>query len=385
MKIDFTKPFILDGATGTELQKLGCERGVCPETWVLENPDAIKKVQSAYAKAGADCVYAPTFGANRVTMAGHSVTEEIGDFCQKLVDLSRVSVPETVLVGGDIAPCGLSLEPYGNATYKDLVDVFTEQAQALEQAGVDFFVVETQMSIAEAKATIVAVRSVSDKPIFASFAVNNSGRSFMGANIVSALIVLQELDIDAFGINCCSDMELVEALVKEMYPYSKLPLIVKPNAGMPDMSTGEAVYSMTAKDFADSAVKFVKSGASLLGGCCGTDHEHIAAMKLAVADMQTLPVAQEFKNMAASQTAYHAVTENSMVIDVAIDDDLQESMEEAIEKGADLLGLHISSEADIDLVDEYQHCLFVPLSVSFENEELKEKFKATYHGKAHIK
>lgn len=385
MNFDFSKPFILDGATGTELQKLGCERGVCPEVWVLEHPEALTQVQKAYAEAGCDCVYAATFGANAVTLAGHSVEIPVADICSDLVAISRNAVPKSVLVGGDMAPCGLSLAPYGNASFDDFIKVFTAQAQGLEDAGVDFFVIETQMSIAEAKASILAVRSVSDKPIFVSFAVNNSGRSFMGADVVSALVILQELDITAFGINCCSDMDMLNTLVAQMYPFAKVPLIVKPNAGMPDTSTGETVYHMTAEEFAKASVGFVERGAALLGGCCGTNAGHMKAMATAVADMKTLPVDAKFTSVAATSTRYHCVTEDSVIIEKPIDDDLQEHMEDAIDEGADLLHLSVSCEQDIDVIDEYQHCLSLPLSVSFENNLLRDSFQKRYHGKANIK
>ena len=136
--------FLLDGATGTELQKRGLSKGVCPEKWVLENPDALRDVQRRYAAAGSNAVYAPTFGANRASLKSHGFSTDIRSLCRDLVSLSRESVPDNVLVAGDIAPTGLQLMPFGTATFDDLVDIFTEQAAALDEAGVDFFGIETQ-------------------------------------------------------------------------------------------------------------------------------------------------------------------------------------------------------------------------------------------------
>lgn len=384
MKLDFSRPFILDGATGTELQKLGLQRGACPEAWVLENPNAIKTVQRAYSDAGSNCVYAPTFGANRVTMKKYGITRDINEFCKELVSLSREAVAPNVLVAGDIAPCGLSLLPYGTASFGDLIDVFEEQAAALERAGVDLYAIETQMTIPEAKAALIAVRRVSDKPVLVSFACNDSGRSVMGADLTAAMLALQDFGLDAYGINCCGNMDLLCRLLGNMREYSRLPLIAKPNAGMPDMSSGSAVYGMTPADFAAASIRFVEAGASLLGGCCGTHSAHIAALSRAVNDMATLSPAPKEAAVAASQTLICEITDSTVIVEAEINDDLQDSMEEIAENGAEVMRLHIRDEADIETIDDCQYGLSLPLAVSFEDDSLRDKFAFAYHGKAHI-
>ncbi|MGE4354360.1 MAG: homocysteine S-methyltransferase family protein [Oscillospiraceae bacterium] len=384
MPLDLKRPFILDGATGTELQKLGMERGACPEIWVLEHPEAIKKIQRAYAKAGSDCVYAPTFGANRASLKQHGITTDIRRLCLNLVSLSREAVPDTVLVAGDIAPCGLQLMPYGMATFEDLVDIYTEQAEALEEAGVDFYAIETQMSIPEARAALIAVKNVSKKPVLVSFACNESGRSVMGANLISALLSAQELGAYAYGINCCGNMALITKLLGDMRVYSRLPLISKPNAGLPDMSTGKAVYKMQPEAFAAAAEGFVKNGAAFLGGCCGTDDAHIAALSTATRNMNVLPPSPLRAAVAASQSRVIEVTSDTTIIQKEITDDLLDAMEEVIEAGGELMKLHIRDEDDIEAVDDCQYGLSIPLCVSFESDALKNAFLHIYNGKPYI-
>ncbi|MGI6028313.1 MAG: homocysteine S-methyltransferase family protein [Candidatus Heteroscillospira sp.] len=374
--------FLLDGATGTELQKRGMERGVCPEKWVLEHPAAIQEIQRAYAAAGSMAVYAPTFGANRASLKSHGFNADVRSLCRDLVAISRDAVPGSVLVAGDLAPTGLQLMPYGTADFEELVDIYTEQAAALEEAGVDFFAVETQMSIPEARAALIAVKSVSAKPAIVSFSCGDSGRSVMGSDLVSGLLCMQELGADAYGINCCGDLKLMEKLLNRMRGYSGIPLIAKPNAGKPELIDGEARYRMTPAGFADEALGLVQSGAALIGGCCGTCDAHIAALAGAVADVHPYTPAPSAVSVAASQTRVAEIDGDTEIVPVEINDDILESMAEAMGEGAELIRLHIRDENDIETVDENQYGLSLPLSVSFADAVLREKFLRVYHGKA---
>ena len=375
---------ILDGATGTELQKRGLPSGACPEKWVLEHPEAIKEVQRNYADAGSDFVYAPTFGANRINLKNHGITESVSSICRSLVSISRDAVPDHVLVGGDISSTGLQLFPFGTATYDEIVDVYREQAEALEEAGVDFYGIETQISLYEARAALTAVKQVSKKPVLVTFSCNSSGRSIMGANLISALLCAQDMGADAFGINCCGDLGLVSRLLGEINEYSRIPLIAKPNAGLPITENGKIRYAMTPEQFVAAVPDFVNSGAAMIGGCCGTNKAHIAALSAAVKGLKPLPHNPVKTSAAASQTAVVDVTESTCMAEIPVDDDLTENMAEAMAEGAELLRLHIRDEDDIDCVDSCQYALTMPLAVSFESDELKEKFLYVYHGKPYI-
>ncbi|MBR5519136.1 MAG: homocysteine S-methyltransferase family protein, partial [Clostridia bacterium] len=158
-------PVILDGATGMNLQKAGMPAGVCPEQWVLEHPDVLRALQRAFVQAGSNAVYAPTFGANRVKLKKYGLENRLAEMNRELVALSRSAVGEGVAVGGDMTSLGLFIEPFGTTSFEEVVEIYREQAEALEAAGVDFFIVETIMQLFEARAAILAIRSVSDKPI----------------------------------------------------------------------------------------------------------------------------------------------------------------------------------------------------------------------------
>ena len=270
---------ILDGATGTELRRAGMPIGVCTEQWVLENPNALISLQRAYADAGSDIVYAPTFGLNRISLRSHGVGDaDIRDWALKLVGFSREAVGGRCLIGGDIAPTGALPIPDGDITREDLIGVFAEQAEALENAGVDFFAVETQMSVYEAEAAVSAVQSVSRKPILISFTVTDIGRTICGDRLTDALEVFQAMGVVGFGINCCGDLNLLMELLAELQPGASIPLIAKPNAGRPKPMPGGDGYDMTPDELVAYVPRFTAAGARYIGGCCGTDPTHIKAI-----------------------------------------------------------------------------------------------------------
>ena len=198
MEIRF--PLILDGATGTELQKHGYAGDVSAEQWTLEHPDVIVGIQRGYVAAGSQVLYTPTFGANRQKLEERSIFNQTADYNRRLAALSREAADGRAWIAGDLAPTGLFLAPLGEASFEDLVDIYTEQAAGLEAAGVDLYVIETMMTLSDARAAVLAVRSVSDKPIFVSFTCDESGRSLSGTDVTAALTVLQGMGISAFGL-----------------------------------------------------------------------------------------------------------------------------------------------------------------------------------------
>jgi len=187
---EFPLPFILDGATGTALMKRGMPSGACTEEWVLENPDALREVQRGYRENGSDAVYAPTFGANAPTLSRHKIKENVAELNKRLAALS---VEPGRLTGGDLSPTGLFIEPYGDTPFDDVVDIYAEQAKGLCEAGVDFFIAETMINLNELRAAVMGVRSVSDKPIFATLTVDERGRTMSGDSLEAAFVVLAGL------------------------------------------------------------------------------------------------------------------------------------------------------------------------------------------------
>lgn len=283
MSFPYKLPLVLDGATGTNLQKAGMPCGVCTEAWILEHPQAIIDLKRSYVEAGSDAIYAPTFGVNRPNLEKYGVKMDVRDMCLRLVDIARNDVGGNVLLGGDMAPCGLMPQPFGETSFDELVDIFAQQAGALEEAGVDFFIIETQINLEEARAAVTAVRGLSAKPVFVSFSCNDAGKSFWGDDLAEAVTVLEPMGIDAYGVNCCGDLVLMERLLSEIRAKTRLPLIAKPNAGLPEMRDGKALYHMTPAELAGHVPALVSAGAGLIGGCCGTGAGHIAAIKSTLA------------------------------------------------------------------------------------------------------
>jgi len=277
-------PLLLDGATGTELQKKGYPPHRSMEQWILENPDKLIELQRGYVQAGSEIVYAPTFGANRIVLEKHGLGDRVREFNLRLTELTRKAVAGKAGVGGDVAPTGEPLEPYGDMPEDRLFEIYLEQASALEEAGVDLFAVETQMSGREAMIAVSAIKSVSKKPVFLSFTCNAAGLTLYGEKFTDLLKAAQEQGVSAFGINCCGDFALLARLIREMSAVSGIPLIAKPNAGMPEMVGGRSRYSLTPEEFSLRMVELKNLGASILGGCCGTDERHILALKQRLVD-----------------------------------------------------------------------------------------------------
>ncbi|MBQ6471559.1 MAG: homocysteine S-methyltransferase family protein [Victivallales bacterium] len=277
---------VLDGATGTELAKRGMSAGVAPEAWVLEHPDAIQAIQQAYESAGSDIVYAPTFGGNRIKLAEYGLADRTREINRDLARISRQGVRKA-LVFGDIAPTGRFIEPFGDLGFEEAVAVYREQAQALAEGGVDGFAVETMMDLQEARAALLGIRDVSDLPVIVTMTYNPDGHTLSGTPPSSAIVTLQALGADAVGCNCSAGPEQMVALVREMAECARVPIVAKPNAGMPRLVDGRSVFEMGPQTFASLIPALVSAGAGVVGGCCGTTPEHIACLHDAV---KNLPV-----------------------------------------------------------------------------------------------
>lgn len=378
-----SSPFLLDGVVGTRLQKRGMPRGVCTAQWILEHPKELLDIQRSYAQAGSQAVYAPTFGVTRVELRKYGIRDGVRDMNRRLVELSREAVPG-LLVGGDMSPTGLAVPPLGTTAFSELFDVFSEQAAALEEAGVDFFIAETQMSLFEARAAFLAVRSVSNKPILVSFACGDSGRGIYGGNLTAILLVFQQLGAAAFGINCCGDLGLIGRLLREMRPWAGIPLLAKPNAGLPVLRDGETVFPMTPGELAAAAPGLVGAGAALLGGCCGTDERHIAALRDAVCDLHVPPPAPQAGETYASEYRFVRFSSQTAVQEIAVSEYLEEEASDALEKGAEMLFLELRDEKAARTVLERQSALKLPLWVRCPDGELREEFLRLYNGKPKI-
>ena len=270
---------LLDGATGSNLMKAGMPRGVCTEAWVCDHPRALLELQQAYVCAGSDIIYAPTFSANRHSLARHGLENRVRELNTKLVALSKEAAQGKALVAGDLTTTGVPLEPMGAMGYQTLFDLYREQIEALCEAGADLLVVETMLAVDETTVALEAAQAVGELPVMCSLTVQADGSAYFGGDCVEAVQTLQELGAAAVGINCSCGPEQLVSLVRNMRRVATVPLLVKPNAGMPAISdSGEAVYPMGAPEFAKHMSALVQAGARLIGGCCGTTPAFIAEL-----------------------------------------------------------------------------------------------------------
>lgn len=271
---------LMDGATGSNLMKAGMPRGVCTEQWVLEHPDAILALQSAYKAAGSDMVYAPTFCANRIALSGYGLQDDVSRMNRELVALSKKAVGSGVLVAGDMTTTGKPADPEDSEGYQLLLDAYREQAEALISGGADLIGVETMMGVNECVAAIEAIRSLGDIAVICTLSVQSDGKCYFDGSVFEAAEILEALGADAIGVNCSTGPDQLESVIRTLKNTCSLPVIAKPNAGMPKISdSGEAVYSMEAGEFAQHMERLVEAGASLIGGCCGTTPEFIEALR----------------------------------------------------------------------------------------------------------
>ena len=279
-----TRTVFIDGATGTELQKRGMAAGVCPEKWIIDNPWAIQEVQKAYYEAGSDIVLAPTFTGTRIKLDEYGLADDLVNINRTLVRLTKEICPEGKFVAADISMTGKQLYPLGDLMFEDLVDCYKEQVNAILEEGVDLFVVETMMSLQECRAAVLAIKETCDLPIIVSLTYNPDGKTLYGTSPDTATIVLQSMGIDCIGMNCSTGPDAMLELVNQIAKVATVPIMVKPNAGLPELENGKTVYKMGPKEFADASEKLYEAGASLFGGCCGSTPEHIKELVLRLKD-----------------------------------------------------------------------------------------------------
>lgn len=270
------KIVFLDGATGSNLMKRGMPQGVCPEEWILENKDILIGLQKEFVESGSNILYAPTFTANRPKLTLYGLDSKLVQINKELVDISKKAADGKALVAGDLTMTGIQLKPMGPMEFEELIQIYKEQASALYQAGVDLFVIETMMSLQETRAAVIAIKEICDLPIMATMTFEEDGRSLYGTDAKTAAIVLSNLGVDAIGANCSTGPKQMAPIVKQMAEVTTIPIIAKPNAGIPFLNEkGETAYNETADDFAEEMKVLIEAGATIIGGCCGTTPEFI--------------------------------------------------------------------------------------------------------------
>lgn len=401
-------PVYLDGATGSNLMKQGMPFGVCPETWIIEHPEVLKKLQKEYVASGSNIVYAPTFTANRIKLKEYGLQERLVEINTELVKLSKEAVGEQALVAGDITMTGESLYPLGSLTFDKLVEVYEEQIGVLYEAGCNLLVVETMMSLQETRAALIAAQKW-DLPVMATMTFEENGRTLYGTDAKTVLLVLQGLGADAVGINCSAGPDKLAPLLKEMAEYAVIPLIAKPNAGMPKVGeNGETIFDMEADAFASWIPSLYEAGAHIIGGCCGTAPEYIGKAKAVLSKAETERMfefgRQAEKALTTERNTYpieedwtfgEAITlENEELVEELLEGDtdtLLDLLDEEMDEEVDALVISGAKGGDeekeclLKIVEELGRSTTMPLIFHVEDQENLEAALRSYGGVAGIR
>lgn len=410
-----SKIILLDGATGSNMQKKGMPSGVCPEKWILEHGDFLIDLQKDYIAAGTDILYAPTFTCSRIKLKEYGLADDIESINRELVKLSKQAVREcstdggrSVFIAGDLTMTGEQLYPIGTLSFEELIDVYKEQISYILMESVDLFVIETMMSLQECRAAVLAVTESCDLPVMVTLTFNETGRTLYGTDPATAVTVLQELGVDAVGVNCSTGPEQMCEIVAVMKEYANIPIIAKPNAGLPELVGNETVFSLGPEEFALQAKELVKAGASLVGGCCGTTPEHIKRLNEEISLMSPHGITPVKKRTLASERKTLEIGLNSpfMIIGERINPtgkkDLQAELREGIldmvltmaeeqtENGASILDVNMGmngideKEMMVKAVNEIITVTEVPLCIDSSHISVMEAALRIYPGRALI-
>ncbi len=396
--MNFENEFLIfDGAMGTMLQDGILKTGELPEILNIKNPDIITDIHKKYVDAGADVVTANTFGANRKKLkeSGYSVGEVIasGIKCAKKSGAKFVAL--------DIGPIGALLKPLGTMSFDEAYDIFKEQV--LASNGADFVIIETMSDMLEAKAALLAVKENSDLPVFVTMTFAEDKRTFLGTDAKSAAVTLSSLGATAVGVNCSLGPDELLDVVSEFTKFSKVPIIVQPNAGLPVIEDGKTVYKTTPEHYAKSIEKMVEMGVSIVGGCCGTNPQHIKAVSKMLNGRK--PLKREKKNYTAVSSYQKTVIidDDIAVIGERINPTGKKKLKEALrnrdyeyilgeavsqeEHGADILdvnaGLPEINEKEVltNLITEIQGVSGLPLQIDSTDIDAIESAVRIYSGK----
>lgn len=406
---------ILDGATGSGLQSHGMQAGDCPETWILEHPDVFVELQKGYIAAGSDVLYAPTFTANRIKLAEYGLESRQKELISDLVGLTKRAVEESradrkIYIAGNMTMTGEQLYPVGTLPFEELVGVYREQAAALMDAGVDLFVVETMMSLQECRGAVLAIREAcgDDVPVIVTLTFQEDGRTLYGTNPETAAIVMEAMGVDAVGMNCSAGPDRMADLVERMTGVCSIPIVVKPNAGLPQLVDGKTAYSMGPEEFADAMVPLARLGALVLGGCCGTTPEHIRALCRKISgETAVMPQNKEIRALTNERNFLPIDLDGTFsIVGERINPtgkkDLQTELragtldlvlsmaEEQVERGAKVLDVNMGmngideKEMMLRAVNELTLTVDVPLSIDSSYADVVEEALRIYPGRALI-
>ena len=273
---------LTDGATGTNFQQMGLPAGVAPEDWVFDVPDRVRELHALFTRAGSEFSLTCSFGANSVRLADGPLAGRVRELNIRATELAREVVGEESLVGGSIGPTGQLVEPYGPLTRERCEAAHAEQAQALVDGGVDVLVLETFFALEEGLWAVDGIRGVTELPLIVSFSFDQGTRTMMGVSPADVVAAFQPLGVAAIGANCGRSLEDNDTVVHEFLQATSVPVWIKPNAGVPQVLGDTVVYEADPAMLAAHVADYARQGARIVGGCCGTTPEHIAAIARAL-------------------------------------------------------------------------------------------------------
>ena len=396
------KIVILDGAMGTVLQQKGLPPGGQPELLNLTDPALLDSVYRDYIAAGSQVIYANTFGANALKLGrtGHSVEEII---TTAVTIAKRAAAGTGVRVALDMGPLGELLEPMGSLSFERAYELFREMAAAGEKAGADLVAIETMTDLYEAKAALLAVKENTELPVFVTMSFEERGRTFTGCTVASMARTLEGLGADAIGLNCSLGPDLLAPLLKELCENTRLPVIAKPNAGLPDPVDGH--YDMGPEAFVEALLPCLEAGVTIFGGCCGTSPEYIRRLKAALEGkkpalrrydavgfvctpvtptrLDGVRVIGERVNPTGKKRFQQALLEEDLdyILDVAIQQE---------DAGADILDVNVGYPGVDEVamlprvVKKLQSAVSLPLQLDSSNPDALEAGLRVYNGKAAV-
>ena len=397
----------LDGGMGTLLQERGLKAGELPETWNITHKDTIIDIHRQYFESGSDIVLANTFGANALKFHDEQ-------FClQEIVEQAVSHVREGAClgiqdgrqyyVGLDVGPTGKLLKPMGDLDFEDAYQTFAEVMRYGEKAGADLIHIETMSDTYEVKAAVLAAKENTKLPVFVTMIFDEKGKLLTGADIPSVVALLEGLRVDALGINCGMGPQQMLSLIKQLKEYTSLPVIVKPNAGLPKQKDGRTYYDVLPEEFAETMLEIVKEGGCVIGGCCGTTPSHIQKMTEYCRKEKIKMPERKDRTIVSSYGQYIELAEKPLIVGERInptgkskfkqalkEHNMDYILKEAItqqDKGAHILDVNVGLP-DIDeekmmkeVIQELQSVTSLPLQIDTVNVRAMEQAMRLYNGK----
>ncbi|HQE22678.1 MAG TPA: homocysteine S-methyltransferase family protein [Syntrophomonadaceae bacterium] len=399
---------ILDGAMGTMLQERGMQPGQCPELFGIENPSILQEIHDLYIEAGADIIQTNTFGGNAFKLAEYGLAEKVDEINAETVRIAREASRGRAWVAASIGPTGKLLSPMGDCSFDDLYTAFAAQIKACEKAGADLISIETMTDIGEMRAALIAARYESRLPVIAHMTFEPEGRTMMGTDPLTALIILEALQPLAIGANCSGGAQQLLPVIEQMGQWTDRFLSVEPNAGLPQLINGQTIFPDSPEDMAEYALRLRAAGANIIGGCCGTTPAHIQAMARALRNMA--PVSRPAKKIfaLASRSKHVLIGDNHPLAFIGerinptarkkLAQDIKDGkmhmvVEEArqqVYSGAPILDVNMGvpgideAQAMQKAVQEIQSAVDIPISIDSTNAEAIEAGLKQFAGRALI-